>query len=214
MASASPIAGVILAGGRSSRMGGVDKALLALAGRPLIRHAVDRLRPQVSALVINANRDPARFADLGLPVVADLIGEFAGPLAGILAGLRWAERQRPLPRAIVTAATDAPFLPLDLVHHLAAASAAPTGIAVARSRGRLHPVFGYFPIDCAEGLAEFLSRGESRKVGLWLDRTGFAAVDFPEAGTRDPFFNVNTLADLALAEASILQDPGRQPAQR
>jgi molybdopterin-guanine dinucleotide biosynthesis protein A len=207
MASTYRIAGVILAGGQSRRMGGHDKALATLAGRPLIRHAIDRLRPQVNLLALNANGDPARFEGLGLPVVGDTIAGSVGPLAGIFAGLSWAERQRPMPEAIVTAAVDTPFFPLDLVNHLALAAAARTGIAVARSRGRIHPVFACVPIDCANDLEDFLRRGESRKVTDWLDRAGFAAVDFAGGeGAHDPFFNVNEPADLAVAEASILHD--------
>jgi len=104
-------------------MGGHDKALVTLAGRPLLRHAIDRLRPQVNRLALNANGDPARFEDLGLPVFGDTIAGFVGPLAGIFAGLSWAQQQRPMPEAIVTAAVDTPFFPLDLVQRLATAAA-------------------------------------------------------------------------------------------
>jgi len=188
-------------------MGGHDKALVTLAGRPLLRHAIDRLRPQVNRLALNANGDPARFEDLGLPVFGDTIAGFVGPLAGIFAGLSWAQRQRPMPEAIVTAAVDTPFFPLDLVQRLATAAAGRTGIAVARSRGRIHPVFACVPTDCARDLEDFLRRAESRKVTDWLDRAGFAAVDFAGGeGTHDPFFNINAPADLALAEALIMRD--------
>jgi len=201
MAGLWQIAGVILAGGRSTRMGGGDKALLPLGGRPLLAHVIDRLRPQVDALALNANGDPARFAAFGLPIAADTIGDFAGPLAGILAGLGWARRQRQVPDAIVTAAADTPFFPVDLVERLATA-ARRGGLAVARTNGRLHPVFGYFPIDCAEHLDDFLRHSGSRKVADWLDRSGFTAVDFAGGeGVRDPFFNINTPADLAAAAA-------------
>jgi molybdenum cofactor guanylyltransferase len=191
-------------------MGGRDKPLLTLAGKPLLRHVIDRLEPQVNGLVLNANGDPQRFADFSLPVVADTIEGFVGPLAGILAGLVWAGLQRPRPEAIVTAAADTPFLPFDLVGRLAAAGHG--RIAVARSGGRIHPVFGHFPIDHVEGLQIFLGRGESRKVTDWLDHAGFIAVDFPGGdGPDDPFFNVNTPVDLAAAEASILQAQSRAP---
>jgi molybdenum cofactor guanylyltransferase len=205
MESFSSIVGVILAGGRSTRMGGRDKTLMALAGRPLLAHVVDRLRPQVNALALNANGAPARFAAFGLPIVADPIGGFAGPLAGILAGLLWARREEPLPDGIVTAAADTPFFPVDLVHRLAM-TAGRHGLAVARTNGRLHPVFGYFPIACAEDLGDFLRHAKSRKLTDWLDRIGFTAVDFAGGeGAGDPFFNINTPADLSAAEASILQ---------
>ncbi len=212
---APPIAGVVLAGGRSTRMGGRDKALVTLAGKSLIEHVIDRLRPQVSILALNSNGDPARFTDFGLPVVADTIAGFAGPLAGILTGLLWAQRQRPTPRAIVTAAADTPFFPLDLVEHLAAASASADAVAVARTSGRLHPVFGCFPLGRADDLADFLRHGDSRKASDWLERIGFVPVDFVAGeGQYDPFFNINTPADLAAAEASILHDPSRQQADR
>jgi len=215
MAGLDRIAGVVLAGGRSTRMGGHDKAFLSLAGRPLIWHVIERLQPQVFTLVLNANGDPSRYADFRLPIVADAIAGFAGPLAGILAGLVWAQHQRPRPAAIVTAAVDTPFFPLDLVERLAIASATASAIAVARTSGCLHPVFGCFPIDCADDLAAFLRRAESRKVTDWLDHAGFTAVDFAagEAG-RDPFFNLNTPADLAAAEASISQDRSHREIER
>ena len=211
----SLVAGVILAGGRSTRMGGREKALLTLAGRPLIRHVIDRLQPQVSGLALNANGDPTRFAGLGLPIVADAIGGFVGPLAGIFAGLSWAQRLRPMPEAIVTAAVDTPFFPIDLVEHLAAAAAGGTGIAVARSGGRVHPVFACVPSDCGKDLEDFLMRGESRKVTDWLDHAGFVVVDFAGGeGAEDPFFNVNTPADLEVAEASILHDRSKGNTER
>lgn len=206
MAGPSQIAGVILAGGRSTRMGGSDKALLAVGERPLLAYVIDRLRPQVNALALNANGDPARFAAVGLPIVADTVGGFAGPLAGILAGLLWARRQRQAPEAIVTAAADTPFFPVDLAERLGAAAADRGGLAVARTNGRLHPVFGYFPIACAEDLDDFLSHAKSRKVTDWLDRVGFTAVDFAGGeGVLDPFFNINTPVDLAAAEARLAE---------
>ncbi len=207
MAGPSRIAGVILAGGLSTRMGGGDKALLTFGGRPLLARVVDRLWPQVNGLALNANGDPARFAAFGLPIVADTIGGFAGPLAGLLAGLLWARRQRQAPEAIVTVAADTPFFPVDLAERLGAAAADRGGLAVARTNGRLHPVFGYFPIACAEDLDDFLSHAKSRKVTDWLDRVGFTAVDFTGGeGVRDPFFNINTPADLATAEARFVED--------
>jgi molybdenum cofactor guanylyltransferase len=110
--------GLLLAGGLSRRMSGGDKSLRLLAGRPLLQHVVDRLRPQVDGLVLNAHGDPDRFAGFDLPVVADSIPDFAGPLAGVLAGLDWAAENRPDCSFIVSVATDAPFLPEDLVNRL------------------------------------------------------------------------------------------------
>jgi molybdenum cofactor guanylyltransferase len=190
-------------------MGGGDKTLLTLDGRPLLTHVIDRLRPQVDALALNANGDPARFAAFGLPIAPDTIGDFAGPLAGILAGLVWARRQPRAPAAVVTAAADTPFFPTDLADRLGAAAANRKGLAVARTNGRLHPVFGYFPIVCAEHLDDFLWHSGSRKVTDWLARVGFTAVDFAGGeGVRDPFFNINTPADLATAEARFAEDAG------
>ena len=151
MIASRPVLGVILAGGRSTRLGGGDKPLLALGGRPLLARVIDRLRPQVRALALNANGDPARFAAFDLPVVPDPVGGFAGPLAGILAGLIWARGQADPPEGIVTAAADTPFFPADLAARLTAA-AGEDGLAIARSNGRLHPVFGYFPIACTDDL--------------------------------------------------------------
>ena len=186
-------------------MGTGDKCLAQLAGRPLLAHAIERLRPQVSALVLNANGDPARFQQFGLTVVSDTIPDFAGPLAGILAGMVWARSHRTDIRRIATVATDTPLLPADLVDRLSAAGAAGHDIAIACCRGRAYPVFGLFPVTLADELADFLSRSANRAVKAWLDRQQVVQVDFtPHAAeTPDPFFNVNTPVDLAAAEILI-----------
>jgi molybdopterin-guanine dinucleotide biosynthesis protein A len=159
----------------------------------------------VSAIALNANGDPDRFAAFALPIVADATGDFEGPLAGILAGLAWARAAPSSPVAIVTAAVDTPFFPADLAARLAVAAAGGAGIAIARSRGRLHPVFGCFPTACADDLARFLEEDAgSLRVHDWLARVGFAPVDFSGGdGAADPFFNINTPADLAAAEAAL-----------
>ena len=203
------IAGVLLAGGRSSRMGGGDKGLLDIAGRPMLAHVIERLKPQVGPMVINANGDPARFARFGLPVVPDTIGGFVGPLAGVLAGMRWAAEAAPRARAIVTVSTDAPFLPRDLVSRLRAAVAdRPTAVALASSGGELHPVIGLWPLALAEDLEAALTTGV-RKVLHWTDRHGTVPVEFPflEIGGRtvDPFFNANTPAELEEARAMLAE---------
>ena len=201
------VIGVLLAGGQARRMGGGDKCLLPLAGRPLLVHAIERLGPQVSALVLNANGDPARFSDFGLPVVADPIEGFAGPLAGVLAGLRWTRANRPEARWIATAATDTPFFPHDLVARLIAATGGTyPAIALAASGGRQHPVFGLWPTALADDLERSLEAG-TRKVLDWADRhtrvdAPFAPLDAgPEA--LDPFYNVNRPSDLAEADAFL-----------
>lgn len=194
------IAGVILAGGRASRMGGRDKALLTLGGRPLVTHVATRLAPQVKTMAISANGDAGRFGFLGLDVVADADDGFAGPLAGILAGLRWAAAQRQPPRALVTAAVDTPFFPADLVARLDEAAGDGPGHAVAFSHGHRQPTFALWPLALADDLAAFLGEDESRRLGAFLERHGAVRVDFTPADGHDPFFNINTPADLATAE--------------
>ena len=194
------IAGVILAGGLASRMGGGDKALLEVAGKPLLGYVIDRLRPQVDTVVLNANGDPARFARFGLPVVSDTVEGFVGPLGGVLAALRWAARHGFT--HVVSAAGDTLFFPEDLVARLAAALSDRDRIAVAATndpeRGLSeHPTFGIWPVALADDLEEAL-RGNMRKVIVWASRHGCARAVFDDAG-EFPFFNVNTPEDLAEA---------------
>ena len=195
------IAGLILAGGRATRMGGEDKALLPLDGRPLVQHAIERLRPQVGMLALNANGDPSRFACTGLPVIPDGVPGFAGPLAGLLAGLEWAAERGA--DAVVTVAVDTPFFPSDLVARLtAAAEAEGATAAVAATRGpkgvKPHPTFGLWPVACRGALAEALADG-TRRVRDWSDACGAVTLVFHEAG--EPFFNVNTPDDLVRARS-------------
>ena len=199
------IAGVILAGGLSRRMGGGDKALRSLGGRPVLAHVIARARAQVGPLVLNANGDPARFADFGLPVAPDLVEGFAGPLAGVLTGLAWAEAEAPGCDWLASFACDAPFLPEDLVARLlAAVEAEGAELACAASRGRSHPVFGLWPVRLRAELEAAMRDEEIRKVDVWTARYRLATVDFPEvetpAGTLDPFFNANRPEDLDEAE--------------
>jgi molybdopterin-guanine dinucleotide biosynthesis protein A len=206
-----PVTGVLLAGGLSRRMGGGDKGLLPLAGKAMLGHVIDRLAPQVDKLIINANGDPDRFRPFGLPVVADTVAGFVGPLAGVLAGMRWALAHAPTHRVLVTAPGDAPLLPRDLVARLSAAVADGGGpIALARSAGELHPVIGLWPVALAADLEAQLAQGV-RKVLAWTDRHGTVAVDFPPARLAgrevDPFFNANTPQDLDTLRG-LLADPG------
>lgn len=197
------IAGVILAGGLARRMGGGDKALLTLAGEPLLARVIARLRPQVEEIVLNANGDSSRFARFGLPVVADTVEGFAGPLAGVLAGMRWAA-----PRGythVASAAGDTPFFPKNLIARLhAAAEAEGQPIALAATndpeRGLTeHPTFGLWPVALADNLEEALTAGHMRKVIVWTSRHGAARAVFDDAGAY-PFFNVNTPEDMLEAE--------------
>ena len=204
MAESGNVAGVLLAGGLSRRMGGGDKALLPLAGQTLIAHVAKRLAPEVSSLVINANGDPSRFNELALPVVPDDVPDYPGPLAGILAALRWHARETPTARAVVSVSADAPFVPLDLVARLAIAlPTTPTPVAVAQSRERRHHVIALWSLECAGAIEAALARGD-RKVEAIVDRLGAVAVPFPDfdaAGRKiDPFFNINTPDDLVFAE--------------
>ena len=193
--------GLILAGGRSRRMGGADKCFADLGGRPLIAHAIERAQHQVSALVIGAGGDPARFGAFELPVIADAIGDSAGPLAGILAGLEWAAEQGS--GRLATFAADVPFFPLDLVARLGGEAAAIKGaVAIAASGGRSHPVFGLWPVELAGDLRDYLESGGRRSVLVYLDGHDIAEVDFPAQPT-DPFFNINTPDDLAAAEQKV-----------
>jgi len=204
-AGSGAVAGVLMAGGLSRRMGGGDKCLRPLAGRPILDHITERVRPQVGPLVLNANGDPARFADFGLPVAADVVEGHAGPLAGVLTGLEWAAGNAPGCRWLASFACDAPFLPLDLVARLrAAVEAEGADMACAASLGRPHPVFGLWPLALKDELARAMGEEGVRKVDAWTGRYRLATVDFPPvdtpAGPLDPFFNTNRLEDLAEAE--------------
>ena len=197
---ADGVVGVILAGGLARRMGGGDKGLIRLHDRPILDHVVERLKPQVSAIVINANGDPARFASYGVPVIPDSVEGFAGPLAGVLAGIEWAAAQRPGARWIVSAATDTPFFPRDLVQHLLnAVQRTPSDMACAASAGRHHPVFGLWPVSLAADLRQAMKAEGIRKVDAWTARHRLAVAEF-EARPYDPFFNVNRPEDVAEAE--------------
>ena len=198
-------AGLVLAGGLATRLGGGDKTLRLLGGRHMLSHVIDRLAPQVGPTAISANGDPARFAAFGLPVLPDHApaGQ-AGPLAGILSGLEWTRRETSCKR-MLTVAGDTPFFPDDLAARLNAAAAGhPDRIAVASSRLRRHPVFALWPVSLEEDLRRFLSEGASFSVASFLDRNDVATVDFPirqmGGAEFDPFFNVNTPDDLAEAE--------------
>lgn len=199
----SGLAGCILAGGLARRMGGGDKPLLALDGRPLLAHVIDRLAPQVGPMVLNANGDAARFSSFALPVAADPVEGFAGPLAGVLAGLRWAQTNRPEVPGVVSVAGDTPFFPTDLVTRLISARGAQVDrIVLAKADGHLHPVFGYWPVALADALERFLREATTRKVLAFVDAHDNAIADFgASTGGGDPFFNINTPEELAEASA-------------
>jgi molybdenum cofactor guanylyltransferase len=192
------VLGVLLAGGQARRMGGGDKSLRRLGSRTILEHVIERARPQVAALVLNANGDPARFAGFGLPVASDVVEGFAGPLAGVLTGMEWASTHRPDCAWIATIATDTPFLPQDLVARLCQAVEG-AELACASSNGRANPVFGLWPARLAADLRRAMIEEEIRKVDVWTARYRLAQVDFPTE-PFDPFFNTNRPEDLAEAE--------------
>ncbi len=192
------IAGVILAGGRSSRMGGRDKALLELGGQSLLDRLRARFSPQVGALAINTNAELGAAAH-GCEVLPDRFAGFPGPLAGIHAGLLWAETL-PGVTHLATVSVDTPFLPVDFVARLAGARADGGPVALARSDGRLHPTCALWPVALRARLEAFLGAGATGKVLAFAEDVGYLAVDFP-AVPFDPFFNINTPEDLAKAAA-------------
>lgn len=195
--------GVILAGGQATRMGGGDKGLRMLGGQSLLSRVEARLAPQVDQLALNANGDPARFADMGVPVIGDSIAGFAGPLAGVLAGLDWAASQGA--QTIVTAAADTPFFPCDLVPRLLLASEGMTHPLVlaatpdAKRGTARHPTFGLWPVALRDDLRAALEGG-LRKVVLWTQEHGGREALFQQEAA---FFNVNTPEDLARAEEML-----------
>jgi molybdopterin-guanine dinucleotide biosynthesis protein A len=195
--------GLLLAGGQSRRMGGGDKALRLLGGVPLLDRVIERLRPQVDTLVLNANGDPARFAKFGLPVIPDSVPDFAGPLAGVLAGLDWTAAYRSDCPFVVSVATDTPFLPADLVVRLIEALGDARGdLACAASGGRTHPVFGLWPVRLREDLRRAVIEEGIRKVDRWTARHFLVTAPFADR-PLDPFFNANKPEDFEAAEVLL-----------
>ena len=196
----SAIAGVILAGGLSRRMGGGDKFFRKLSGKPVIEWVIERARNQVSPLILNANGDAARFQQFGLPVIPDAVGDYAGPLAGILTGLEWALAECPGCRWVATFPADAPFVPIDMVTRLlTAVESQGARLACTASGGRTHPVCGLWPVDLAVELRRAMEHEELRKIDVWTSRYPLSWVDY-EIGSCDPFFNINRPEDLVQAE--------------
>jgi molybdopterin-guanine dinucleotide biosynthesis protein A len=204
----TPTLGLILAGGLARRMGGGDKPRTSIGGQTILARVIERMKPQCSRLILNANGNPARFADTGLPVIADDVPGFAGPLAGILAGLDWAAAHAPDVAYVASVPGDCPFLPRDLVarlHQARTASGQP--MACARSGEWRHPVVGVWPVALRADLRHALIKEDLRKIELWTARHGIALADWP-AEPVDPFFNVNTPEDAAAAERLAVQYPG------
>jgi molybdenum cofactor guanylyltransferase len=207
MMTEAPTLGLILAGGLARRMGGGDKPLTRVGGRTILSRAIERMAPQCARLLINANGDPARFAGTGLPVVADSVPDFAGPLAGILAGLEWTASNMPEIADVVSVPGDCPFLPRSLVARLHEARRAQgLPLACARSGEWRHPVVGLWPVALRADLRQALVGEGLRKIEIWTARHGVALADWPDRPV-DPFFNVNTPEDAAAADRLAAQHP-------
>jgi len=197
--------GLVLAGGLARRMGGGDKTRIRIGGKTILERVLARFKPQCVAVILNANGDPARFSDPGLPVVPDTVPGFAGPLAGILAGLDWTAAHAPAITDVASVPGDCPFLPGDLVARLSAArEAAGVPLACARSGDWRHPVVGLWPVALRQDLRKALVEEDMHKIETWTARHGIAIGDWP-ATPIDPFFNVNTPADVAEAEGIAAQ---------
>jgi molybdopterin-guanine dinucleotide biosynthesis protein A len=194
------IPGVLLAGGLARRMGGGDKPMRTIGGKTILERVIARLSPQCDGLILNANGDPARFAVFGLPVIADDVADFPGPLAGILAALDWMAANRPEVKRVLSAAADCPFLPRDLVARLEQARAAENAeLAVAASGEQTHPVVGLWSVKLRDELRHALVEEDIRKIDRWTARYKLATVTWPVT-PLDPFFNANTVEDIAEAE--------------
>lgn len=199
--------GLILAGGLARRMGGGDKGLIAVGGETILDRALSRMKPQCARMIINANGDPSRFAFTGLPVVADDIPDFAGPLAGILAGLDWAAANQPDADYVVSAPGDCPFLPRDLVERLESARVKEgKPLACAKSGDWRHPVVGLWPVALRADLRHALMEESLHKIEIWTARYGVAIAEWPDQPV-DPFFNVNTPEDATRANEIAARHP-------
>jgi molybdopterin-guanine dinucleotide biosynthesis protein A len=199
---------VLLAGGLARRMGGGDKPMRQIAGRTILERVITRLKPQCDELILNANGDPARFAAFGLPVVADSVEDFPGPLAGILAALDWTVAHRPGVSLVFSAAADCPFLPRDLVARLNEALVNENAqLAVAASGDQSHPVIGLWSVALRDELRHALVQEDVRRIDRWTARYRLATVTWPTE-PLDPFFNANTMDDIAEAERLAELDGG------
>lgn len=195
-----PTLGVLLAGGLARRMGGGDKPMKTIAVRTILDRVIDRIRPQCDNLILNANGDPTRFADFGLPVVPDTVDGFAGPLAGVLTALDWTAENRPDVQWVLSVATDCPFLPRDLVQRLHHAREIENAdLAVAASGDQAHPVIGLWKVALRDDLRHALVIEDIRKIDRWTARYKVATATW-QTQPLDPFFNANTIDDIAEAE--------------
>lgn len=195
--------GVLLAGGLARRMGGGDKPMREVGGQTILARVIGRLKPQCDELVLSANGDPTRFAAFGLPVVADAVADYPGPLAGILAALDWAALNRPTAEHVCSVSADCPFLPDDLVSRLQRARMAENAqLAVAASDGQTHPTIGLWKVGLRDELREALAVEGIRKIDRWTGRYSLASAQWPVEPV-DPFFNANTIDDVDAAERLV-----------
>lgn len=203
MKATDSVVGLILAGGLAKRMGGGDKCLLPLAGKTLLQRAIDRTKPQVQALILNANGNALRFARTRLPIVPDKLEGNLGPLAGIHAGLDWVKRNTHF-EWMLCIASDSPFLPVELAQTLLD-TAQTTGkhLVIAESQLRLQPVFSLWHISLLDEVSAQLQSGVTPKLQEWVMAQGAEKVSFAST-TYDPFFNINTPQDLYTAETTAL----------
>ncbi|MEL6946096.1 MAG: molybdenum cofactor guanylyltransferase MobA [Pseudomonadota bacterium] len=201
------ISGIVLAGGQSRRMGGQDKSWLDLNGTPAVERALERLRPQVANIAINTNADPAPFERFGVPILADTLPDYPGPLAGILTAMKWASTQ-PGVTHVASVATDTPFFPTDFVQRLSAAAPDTVSIVMAQSGPQgdvwTHPVFALWPVVLSDALERYLTVENERKIILFSQRHNQTNLHFGQ--TPDPFFNINTPHDLARAQDRLREN--------
>ena len=191
---------VILAGGLSRRMGHIDKAFIGLDNKPLLAHVLGQMQPQTAITIINANGDPERFSQWGLPVVADTVEDFPGPLAGVLAAMEWNRKHQPQNRWIISVPVDSPFVPGDLVTRLlVSVEQNRADMACAKSNNRHHPVIGLWPVALADNLRQSITCESIRKVDLWTSRFNLVHTEF-DTTNGDPFFNINRPQDVEQAE--------------
>lgn len=203
MININSITGVVLAGGLAKRMGGGDKCLLPLGGKTLLQRTIDRAKPQVDQLILNANGNSLRFARSRLPVVADLFDNFPGPLAGVHAGLSYMKAHYPTSEWLVSFASDTPFFPLDMVYQMRALAAQKeTKLVVACSKALAHPVFALWHNSLHGPMEQQLKKGETPRLQDWVEAQKPVYLDFPVT-TYDPFLNINTPQDLYNAEAQL-----------
>ncbi|CCQ74086.1 molybdenum cofactor guanylyltransferase MobA [Magnetospira sp. QH-2] len=196
------VVGVVLAGGLSRRMGGQDKGRLRLDGKPLLARVAERLKPQVSHLILNINNPLGVIVSKDINIVPDCLPGYGGPLVGLLSAMEWTERHVPAARWIVSVPTDAPFIPTDLVSTLRETILAGAPAAVAQSGARRHPVVGLWPLESHEALRDFLVERDEHRVTAWVDEIGAQSTWF--SGDPDPFFNINSPEDLAEAQRIIM----------